>query len=108
MIADLDNIRTKLLIVAAINVFQPIDMPSLADRLKNNIDEKQIKTIIDEFIRDGIIVEEKERFRVTKRGYKAILPGRGRELRDVYRMRYLFEITQQRGGGDSRTTLRRP
>jgi predicted transcriptional regulator len=105
---DLEKVRTKLLVLVMINVHQPVDVPSLLKRLEQKINAEQIETILDELVQEDRVVEERGQYRLTRYGYKAIIPVRGRILRDVHRMKHLFEVTQQRGGGDSRTTLRRP
>ena len=108
MIVDIEHIRAKLLIAATINIFEPVSKSVLIEKLKNSIEITKIETILDELVKSDMVVKEKDYLRLTHYGYKAIIHGKGRKLRDIYRMKYLFEITQQRGGGDSRTTPRRP
>jgi predicted transcriptional regulator len=105
---DIERIRARFLILETLNVFQPAEKTCLVERLKGRVNAQQVEAILDELVKENRAVEEKGRYRLTRHGYKTIIPGKGRKLRDVYRMKYLFEITQQRGGGDSRTTFRRP
>ena len=105
---DIEHIRARFLILAAVNVFQPSEKPFLVERLKGRINAQQVEAVLDELLKENRAVEEKGQYRLTRHGSKAIIRGKGRRLRDIYRMKHLFEISQQRGGGDSWTTPRRP
>jgi len=82
----------------AINVFQPVERSFLVEQLEPEADTDQIDHILDELIKEKRVAVEKDHFRLTYRGIKSIIPGRGRILRDIQRMEYLVQLSKQRGG----------
>lgn len=95
---DLQMIRAKLLTLLTVNVFQPVDRALLVEYLKSSIDTQQIDCILDELIKENRVTKESDRYRLTYHGGKTIIPGKGRILRDIQRMKYLVKISKQRGG----------
>ena len=97
-VEDLQKIRVKLLTLAMVNVLQPIEKSLLAEQLKSRINAEQLDDILSELVREKRVTKEKERYRLTSRGMRSIIPAEGRILRDVQRMKYLAQVTRQRGG----------
>lgn len=97
--SGLQRVNNRLLTLATINVFQPVERELLVDKLQSRIDAEQLSIILDELISEHRIVLENQYFRVTRLGYKSILPDKGRILRDINRMQYLADINLIRGGG---------
>lgn len=96
--ADLQMIRDKLLTLLTINVFQPVKKSSLVEQLDTVIDTNQIDHILSELVEEKRVVIEKDHFRLTYKGMKSLIPGKGRTLRDIQRMEYLVQLSKQRGG----------
>lgn len=94
----LQRLRDKMFTLMTVNIFQPVEKSLLVDQLKSSIDTEQIDGILDELIKEKRVVKEGERYRLTFSYGKSIIPGRGRILRDVERMKYLARVTRQRGG----------
>ena len=95
---NLQTLRSKILTLVAINVFQPVEKAFLIEQLESIVDTNQIDYIIDELIKEKRVAFEKDHFRLTHKGIKSIIPGKGRILRDIQRMEYLVQISKQRGG----------
>lgn len=93
------KVSNKLLTLATVNVFQPVGLELLVDKLQSSIDAEQLSIILDELVSEHRIALENKYFRVTKLGYRSILPDKGRILRDIYRMQYLADVNLIRGGG---------
>jgi len=95
---NLQTLRSKILTLVAINVFQPVEKSFLIEQLQPEVDTDQIDYILDELIKEKRVAFEKNHFRLTYKGIKSIIPGRGRILRDIQRMEYLVQLSKQRGG----------
>lgn len=94
----LQKLHAKMLTLLAVNVLQPVKKTVLAKQLKSTIEIAQINDVLDELIKENKITKEKRWYRLTSRGIRSIIPGKGRVLRDVQRMKYLAQVTRQRGG----------
>lgn len=97
-VEDLEKIRAKLLTLAVVNVLQPVEKSLLAEQLKSRINAEQLDDILSELIKEKRVAKEKRRYRLTSRGMWSTIPGEGRVLRDIYRMKYLARGSRQRGG----------
>lgn len=92
------RIRAKSLTLAVVNVLQPVKKTVLTKQLKSTIGIAQINDVLDELIKENKVTKEKWRYRLTSHGMQSIIPDEGRVLRDVQRMKYLAQVTRQRGG----------
>lgn len=95
---DLQMVRDKLLTLLTINVFQPVERPLLVEHLKSSIDNQRMDCILDKLIKERRVTKEGDRYRLTYHGSKTIIPGKSRTLRDIQRMKYLVQISKERGG----------
>ncbi len=95
---NLQTLRSKILTMVAINVFQPVEKSFLTEQLQPEVDTSHIDHILDELIKEERVAFENGHFRATYKGMKSIIPGRGRILRDIQRMEYLVQLNKQRGG----------
>ena len=96
---DWDILRAKLVILLAINIFQPIELESLKRKLKPHIEPHQMDNVLKELIAQNKVAVEKNHYRLTYSGFtKSIVPNRGKFLRDNQRMEHLIQLTKQRGG----------
>lgn len=95
---NLQSLRSKILTTVAINVFQPVEKTFLIEQLQTEVDTNQIDHILDELTRERRITLEQGHYRLTYKGIKSIVPGRGRILRDLQRMEYLTQLSSKRGG----------
>jgi len=96
---DWDIMRTKLVTLLAINVFQPVELKSLKRKLAPHMKPRQLHNILKELIAQDKVAVERKHYRLTYSGYtESIVPNRGRFLRDIQRMEHLIHLTKQRGG----------
>ena len=95
---NLVALRSKILTLVAINVFQPVEKSFLIEQLKCEVDTNHIDHILDELIKEKRVAFENRHFRTTYKGMKSIIPGRGRILRDLQRMEYLTQLSSKGGG----------
>ncbi len=95
---NLQSLRSKILTMVAINVFQPVEKTFLIEQLQIEVNTDQIDHILDELIKEQRVALEKDHYRLTYKGIKSIVPGRGRILRDIQRMEYLTQLSSKGGG----------
>ena len=84
--------------LAAINVLEPITESKLTRTLKNDIDPSSLSTILADLLIDGLISKEQRYFRITYRGMSLNHSQNSKKLRDISRMKFLLNISKQRGG----------
>lgn len=94
---DWDDTRAKVLLLLAINMFQPVRLVSIKKYVNKHIQESNIRYILDELMTEKKIVRESGHYRLTYKGMQSILPGKGRFIRDIQRMYYLVQ-SSERGG----------
>ena len=95
---NLQTLRSKILTLVAINVFQPVERSFLSEQLDIIIDTERLDNILNELLEENRVVIEGNHFRVTYKGMKSMIPDKGRILRDIQRMEYLVQLSKERGG----------
>ncbi len=96
---DWENTHAKLVTLLAINIFQPVKLSLLKQKLNTQIDTSKLKIILDELIKEKKLNRELRHYRLTYKGLNSVVPGKGRVLRDLHRMEYLVNLSK--GGGDN-------
>jgi len=97
-LSDSELAKLKPLILLTINIFQPVKRNVIATKLNKYVRKSDLDNIIEEMVANKKVVEEPNGFRLTYSGQLAIVPGKGRFLRDINRMEYLVQLSKQRGG----------
>jgi predicted transcriptional regulator len=90
----LDKMKT----LTAINVLEPITESTLARTLKKDIDPSLLSTILGDLLLEGLISKDKRYFRITYRGISLNHSQSSKKIRDISRMKFLLNISKQRGG----------
>lgn len=98
LVQDWENIRAKLLTLLAINIFQPVKISFLKQKLNNQIDTSKLRIILHELIKEKKVNRELRHYHLTYKGLKSVIPGKGRVLRDLHRMEYLVSLSKKGGG----------
>ena len=94
----LENLLNKSLTLVAINIFQPCNKDILKENLKSEVNPDQLDNILTILVKEQRVALEKDHYRLTYKGIKSIVPGRGRILRDLQRMEYLTQLSSKGGG----------
>jgi hypothetical protein len=94
-----DNLRAKLITLLAINIYEPVKLGFLKQKLKSQIDTSKIKGVLTELTNEKKVAVESKHYRLTCYGLnKSVVPQQGRILRDIHRMEYLVNLSKKRGG----------
>lgn len=92
------SLRKKLLVLAAVNVFQPVVWRELLGALSPELDARELRAGVGALRREGLVRRSSGGgYVVTRRGRDTLPAGSVRKQRDVSRLLYLFE--RSRGGG---------
>lgn len=97
----MDRIRGKFVVLTVLNVVQPVERTRLMTILKSDLSSREINSALRELLKEGRIMEESGRYRLTRRGLKTVPPGASRRVRDKARMHYLYDIWKNSRGGVS-------
>ena len=92
-------IRDKLLVLATVNVLQPVPKQALSDKLSEYMNKRQLGSTLKELVQEDLIAKEKQGYyRITYKGHKLTISTKARKLRDIQTLRHLLLISRQRGG----------
>ena len=93
-----NDLKTRVYILAAINILEPVTKKKLLKLLVDVIDIKDIQPVLNELSKAGFIAKEKGWYRITYRGISLITSRNAKRLRDIQRMNHLIISSKQRGG----------
>jgi hypothetical protein len=94
----LEFLTAKSILTFTINILQPCNKNTLETNLKKDIDSNLLDTLLAQLLEEKRATREGDYFRLTVKGMNSIIPGKGRILRDLHRMQYLFELSAKGGG----------